>query len=126
MPCILIGTMYIDKEKMQLLRFEGEVKGYTMKVNVGDRAAMVPGECRVKVQYTHQRGFTEVEKSDCIVSCLGRTYNLQLINLGEKKIKGEPSVPVDGDIIHAIRQAGYNSKLMESEAVRSIIAIPHP
>ena len=110
---VLIGTMYLDKGGKRLRSFSGE-----LAVEHKGEKANTNYECHVQVEYTHRRGFTEVEKLHCSVSIEGHRYNLQLVNIGHKMPSSKPVVPVDGDIIKAIKQAGYNPELMESKEVR--------
>ena len=110
---ILTGTMQIDKRGNRLRSFSGklEFEEQGRKVNFDN-------ESQLQIEYTHRRGFTEVEKIHCSISVEGHRYNLQLVNIRLKKPDGLPAVPVGEDIIKAVKQAGYNTELMESEAVK--------
>lgn len=110
---ILTGTMQIDKRGNRLRSFSGklEFEEQGRKVNFDN-------ESQLQIEYTHRRGFTEVEKIHCSISVEGHRYNLQLVNIRLKKPDGLPAVPVGEDIIKAVKQAGYNMELMESEAVK--------
>ena len=59
--CILEGTAYVDARKKQLLAFEGRLMGYIVPLSKGSQ----DGDIRLKIMYTHERGYTEVESLAC-------------------------------------------------------------
>ena len=62
---ILYGKLYIDAQTFRLLRFDGAVRGLMTSMDrLGENKELEqPATIRLQFHYTHQRGFTEVEKA---------------------------------------------------------------
>ena len=113
---VLKGTMQIEKKGKRLRSFEGRLEYEDL-----GRKVIFDNDSYLQIEYTHRRGFTEVERIECSVSVEGHRYRLELFNIGQKKPDGLQAVPIDEDIIKAVRQAGYNPELWENEAVKEAI-----
>ena len=109
----LTGTMQIEKKGSRLRSFSGR-----LEFEDQGRKIEVDSEYHMQIEYTHRRGFIEVDKIHCSILVKGNRYHLQLFNIGKEKFDGLPAVPIEGDIIKAVKQAGYNPALWENEAVK--------
>lgn len=120
--CILNGTIYIDKKKERLLSFDGELIGFMARMKLEEETTLRPASCHIQIEYTHNNGYTEIEKSRCTVKCEHAETTLSLTNIGPKPFsKKDKCIAILGNLPEAVRQAGYNPALWENEAVKKAI-----
>lgn len=110
---ILDGTLYIDRKRCRLLRFDGQMHG--LQIVLYDQAReqhyYAGIDYTMHVDYRHDHGFTEIANmSGTIVRDSVKIRQL-LYNLGDKKLSFQKSVRVGENMIHAIDQAGFDSTL---------------
>ncbi len=116
---VLTGTMYIDKAKGHLISFDGELTGFRTWRKQSEEISRQPASCLVHVEYTHQRGYTEIEKSICVVKCDNMESRLALTNIGPDAFaQMNKGVRIQGNLAKAIHEAGYDPELWENEAVK--------
>ena len=120
--CILNGTIYIDKKKERLLSFDGELIGFMARMKLEEETTLRPASCHIQIEYTHNNGYTEIEKSKCTVKCENAETTLSLTNIGPKPFsKKDKCIAILGNLPEAVREAGYNPALWENEAVKKAI-----
>ena len=119
---ILNGTIYIDRKKKRLLSFDGELIGLQARMKQAEEIISRPASCHVKIEYGHRHGYTEIQKSSCIVKCENSESAFTLFNIGSNSLsRVGNSVPLRGNLPEAIRQAGDNPELWENEVVKEAI-----
>jgi len=114
------GTVSLT-DRRELLSFEGELLGKKLWVMKEGKRQAVRLSCHFKIDYTHRRGFTEVENYVCTINDGDEETAIELVNLGDSKLKAKKKIRIDGSLPEAIRQAGYNPELWENEAVKEAI-----
>ncbi|MCR4593322.1 MAG: carboxypeptidase-like regulatory domain-containing protein [Bacteroidaceae bacterium] len=110
---ILDGTMYIDRKRNRLLRFDGQVHG--LQVILYDQSReqhFITGiDYSMHVDYRHDHGFTEIANMSGVISKDSVKVRLLLYNLGDKKLTFRKSVRVRDNMMSAIDEAGIDSTL---------------
>ncbi|MBQ3992701.1 MAG: carboxypeptidase-like regulatory domain-containing protein [Bacteroidaceae bacterium] len=106
---VVQGTLYVDAETEQLLRFDGEVLGIFMSgLFVTD--ARKPTVLNIHALYDHQKGFTEVksyflEGENSALHFYARAFYVD-------KREGAGQI-IDNNMVAAIKKAGDNPMLWE-------------
>ena len=110
---VLEGTMYVDRKKCQLLRFDGEVQGLYMRFydHARQRASIDLMQCSLHVDYRHDHGFTEIANMSGTIVKGGVMLRYILFNLGDKEMEFKRSVHVGSNMVQAIDKVGYDSTL---------------
>ena len=110
---ILEGTLYVDRKKCQLLRFDGEVKGLYLRFydHARQRASINLMPCALHVDYRHDHGFTEIANMSGTLVKDNVVLRYILFNLGDKEMEFNKSVYVGNDMVKAIDKVGYDSTL---------------
>lgn len=120
-PALTVAGIVSLTGKKDLLSFNGELLGKIIWVMKEGIRQAVRLNCHFKIDYTHHRGFTEVEHYFCTINDGTEETIIELFNLGNNKLKSKKKVPLDGNLPEAIRKAGYNPALWENEAVKKAI-----
>ena len=81
----VVGTVGLDK-KCCLLYFDGELLGQSVWIMKEGHRNAVRLKCHIHTDYTHSRGFTEIEKSVCTASYGDNVCHFLLVNLGDSII----------------------------------------
>lgn len=110
---VLEGTLYVDRKKCRLLRFDGEVRGLYMRFYdyARKRATTDLMQCAIHVDYRHDHGFTEIANMSGTIVKGNVMLRYVLFNLGEKEMTFGKSVYVGNDMIQAIDKVGYDAAL---------------
>ena len=110
---ILEGTLYVDRKKCQLLRFDGEVKGLYIKLYdfARSRTSIDLMQCSIHVDYRHDHGFTEIDNMSGTIVKDKVMMRYILFNLGGWEMNFTKDVYVGDDLIPAIDRVGYDSTL---------------
>lgn len=110
---ILEGTLYVDRKKCQLLRFDGEVQGLYIRFydHARRRATIDLMPCNIHVDYRHDHGFTEIANMSGTIVKDDVMLRYILFNLGDKEMTFKKSVYVAGNMVQAIDRVGYDSTL---------------
>lgn len=110
---ILEGTMFVDRKKCQLLRFDGEVKGLYIRFYdyARQRSSIEMVGCTLHVDYRHDHGFTEIANMSGTILRDNVMVRYILFNLGEKEVTFNRTVYSGNDMIEAIDKVGYDSTL---------------
>lgn len=110
---MLDGTLYVDRKKCRLLRFDGEIHG--LQIVLYDQAReqyIVSGvQYTMHVDYRHDHGFTEIASMSGTLSKDSVTVRQLLFNIGDKNLKFSRSVRVKENMIRAIDEVGFDSVL---------------
>ena len=116
---ILEGTLYVDRKKCELLRFDGEVKGLYLRLydHARRRSAINLVQCSLHVDYHHDHGFTEIANMSGTLVKDNMMLRYILFNLGEKEMNFTKSVYVGNDMIQAIDKVGYDSTLWATTGI---------
>ena len=112
----LEGDIYID-HKCRLLAFDGRLLNYSMIVRDKDVMVKHPMTCHLHVDYTHERRFTEVEKSYCSIFYGEMKVHLLLFRLPKDFMSARQlkTVKVNGNMLKAIEEVGYNPEFWTQE-----------
>ena len=110
---ILEGTLYVDRKKCELLRFDGQVQGLYLRFydHARKRASTDLVQCAIHVDYRHDHGFTEIANMSGTIIKDKVMLMYILFNLGEKEVTFNKSVYAGNDMIQAIDKVGYDSTL---------------
>jgi hypothetical protein len=110
---IMDGTLYVDRKKCRLLRFDGQMHG--LQIAVYDQAreqhSIAGISHTIHVDYRYDHGFTEIANMSSTITKDTIKIRQLLYNLGDKKLKFNKSVRVRENMIRAIDQAGFDSTL---------------
>ena len=112
---ILYGKLYIDAKTFRLLRFDGAVRGLMTSMHrLGENKEKgLPATIRFQVHYTHQRGFTEVEKAYAQIHSDQLDVNMTLADANSIDLPTLKSVAVKENLLKAILSAGVNPDLQQ-------------
>ena len=116
---IMTGTLYVNSQ-YQILHFEGRLKNMALDTEKDFWAQANATEPRVRIAYTHRRGFTEVEYVACTLEAAGMRCRSIAYNLGKRKIKPAhgKGVRLEGNLLDAIDRAGYDPTLWRQTLIR--------
>lgn len=121
---ILTGTLYIDAKTKHVLRFDGQVENLTLDVIKDFYVDSTPVISKVKINFTHDRDYTEIESianslTNGSVTINSLLYNVNDLNLGaddkvkvkrakKKEIKKQEK---DDNVLASIDDAGFDALL---------------
>ncbi len=110
---ILEGTLYVDRKKCELLRFDGQLQGLYLRFYDHARryATICQVGCTLHVDYRHDHGFTEIANMSGTLLKDNVVLRYILFNLGEKEMNFSKSFRVGSNMMKAIDEAGYDSTL---------------
>ena len=116
---ILEGTLYVDYNKLQLLRFEGQMRGLHLRTydNARRRASIDTVQYTMHVDYRHDHGFTEIANMSGTIAKDKVMLRYLLFNLGDKEMAFSKSVRVKGNMLQAIDEVGYDSLLWQTTGI---------
>ena len=112
---LVYGKLYIDAKTFRLLRFDGAVRGLmtnTYRMD-GTTAEGRPATIRIQLHYTHQRGFTEVEKASAQIRSNQLYVSMILADAEHLAIPTDKGVSVKENLLKAILSAGVNPDLQQ-------------
>lgn len=116
---ILTGTLYIDAESLQLLKFEGQVENMYLDLFQDFYRTTSRILLFVTINYTHKRGYTEVESINYYVknndmSSQAILYNIDDLELGLGKKLNKKG----GDnMLASIDDAGFDRMLWNNSNI---------
>ncbi|MBO7592960.1 MAG: carboxypeptidase-like regulatory domain-containing protein [Bacteroidaceae bacterium] len=112
---ILYGKLYIDAQTFRLLRFDGAVRGLMTSMDrLGENKELEqPATIRLQFHYTHQRGFTEVEKASAQIHSNSLDVIMTLADADAIAIPTGKSVVVKENLLKAILAAGTSTDLQQ-------------
>lgn len=111
----LDGTLYVDRKKLQLLRFEGCLRNLYLRAydQAHRRTITTMIEYTMHADYRHDHGFTEIASmSGSLVKDSVKLRHI-LFNLGDKKLPFNKSVRVGSNMLESIDQVGCDSTLWQ-------------
>lgn len=104
---IIVGTLLIDYETLRPLSFDGYIENIKEWVNVDEYKCIEPIRPHFRVQYRHDRGFTEVATLFVRASMSKKDERNTLVNMGQMALP--PGVKVaDEGLYAAIDAAGFD------------------
>jgi len=72
---------------------------------------------KFQVEYTHERGFTEVSHMHLEGKNEDYTFDTILLNLGDESGEKYPAVLVKSNLLDAMRFAGYDERMWEQYSI---------
>jgi len=115
------GSIYVDAETFQLLRFEGQGQRDIVKHKVRGIGWVMPIDYSFVVNYIDDNGFTEVESVYFTThfNCLDLDYDTTgiLYNVGERYVKGQGRMGFNDNLPWNIRKQGIDRKFWEDNEV---------
>ena len=113
---VLYGNLYIDAKTFRLLRFDGALRGMRVLVSRhgGIEDQVQDATIRIQVHYTHQRGFTEVDKASAQIQARGLVASMVLAGAEDVAAPSEKGVLVKENLLKAILAAGTNPDLQQN------------
>ena len=110
---VLDGTLYVDRKRCRLLRFDGQMHGLQIVLydQARDKYLYTSVNYTMHVDYRHDHGFTEISNMSDVITKDSVKIRQLLYNLGDKKLQFKNSVRVGKNMIHAIDMAGFDSTL---------------
>lgn len=104
---IIIGTLLIDYDTMQPLSFDGYLENVTEWLRIDNYRALERTRPHFRIQYRHDRGFTEVASLFVRDQLSKKDERNTLVNMGQMTLP--PGVQVTGDNLYAsIDAAGFD------------------
>ncbi|MBQ0048370.1 MAG: carboxypeptidase-like regulatory domain-containing protein [Prevotellaceae bacterium] len=124
---ILTGTLYIDAKTKHVLRFDGQVENLTLDVIKDFYVDSTPVISKVKINFTHKRGYTEIESiansmTNESVTVNSLLYNVDDLNIDAndnsnkktaKKKKEIKKQEKSDNVLASIDDAGFDALLWE-------------
>ena len=117
----LEGTMYVDAKSYRLLSFEGKVRNMLLDVGVDFHSKSNAASPTVKIIYTHDNGFTEVESVVATMEVGKLKTRSVLYNMRDYSLPFDKVHVMKSDLLSAIDGAGYDSTLWSNEVVRRTV-----
>lgn len=110
---ILNGTLFVDKKRCRLLRFDGEVMGLWMGLydQARERRYVTPVQYTMHMDFRHDHGFTEIANISGTLTKDSVSVRLLLFNFGDKELKFNKAVRVHGNMVQSIDEVGFDSTL---------------
>ncbi len=110
---ILTGTLYVDAQTMQMLRFDGQVENVSVQIKKDLQVITSPITLTVHINYRHDKGYTEVSDIATVIHSGDLTskailYNVDNLNLGLKARNGKKA---GENILSSIDDAGFEEAL---------------
>ncbi|MBR3512908.1 MAG: carboxypeptidase-like regulatory domain-containing protein [Bacteroidaceae bacterium] len=104
---IIVGTLLIDYDTMQPLSFNGSILNLQELVNVDEFRTMEDVAPHFRIQYRHDRGFTEVSTLYVRDRLLKKDSRSTLVNVGQMVLP--PGIPLSGEnLFESIDAAGFD------------------
>lgn len=85
---ILTGTLYIDAKTKQVLRFDGQVENLTLDIVKDFYVQSTPIISKININFTHDKGYTEVQSIANSMTNGNVTINSLLYNVNDLNIDG--------------------------------------
>ena len=116
---LLEGTLYVDRQKCELLRFDGEMQGLYLRFydHAYKRATANLVQCTLHVDYRHDHGFTEIANMSGTLVKDNIMLRYILFNLGEKEMTFKKNVRAGDNMMKAIDEAGFDSTLWDMTGI---------
>lgn len=122
-PAILTGTVYIDAKTRHLLRFDGQVENMELQTIKDFYVRTAPIDMKLNINFTHEKGFTEVASiantiTDGVVTINSLLYNVDDLGLNvnngkrEKKKKIKTQIQRE-NMLASIDDAGFDALLWQ-------------
>ena len=105
------GVVYVDAKKFRLLAFEGTLHNVTLDLERDFRKESAAVTPRIRINYTHDRGYAEVESMVVTMEAGDLKSRSVLMSLGEKKLPFRNKVEVKDNLVEAIDQTRADSSL---------------
>ncbi len=117
----LEGKLYVDAMDYRVLSFEGKLRNMIMDTGVDFHNKAVRAEMDVKVMYTHDNGFTEVENVVCHMKAGDLKSRSILYNMNKQPLPFEEAQKAGDNLATIIENAGYDSTLWNLDVVRRTV-----
>lgn len=110
---VLDGTLYVDRKKCRLLRFDGELHNLNMRVydQAHERSSSTPVVYTMHVDYSYDHGFCEIANMSGVMMKDDVKVHHLLFNLGDRKMKFSNSLRVGNNMLQTIDKVGCDSTL---------------
>ena len=112
---ILTGTLYLDAKTLHVLKFEGRVENLLLDIFKDFYRKTTPILLDVTINYSHDKGYTEVQNISYKVtngdmSSTAILYNVDDMNLG---LNSKKSKKTGENMLSSIDNAGFDQMLWE-------------
>ena len=115
------GSLYVDANSFQLLKFEGEGQMDVVKHKYRGIGWIMPIQYSFVVNYIHDNDFTEVGSVyfKTHFTCVDHDFDTTgtLYNVGERYVKGRDKMEFDDNLLWTIRKQGLNNEFWEENEV---------
>lgn len=110
---ILDGTLYVDRKKCQLLRFDGKLHNLALVFfdQARNKYFSFSVDYTMHVDYRHDHGFTEIASMSGHMTNEDVKLHHILFNLGEKRMKFDKAIQVGNNMLETIDRVGCDSIL---------------
>ncbi|MBR5608603.1 MAG: hypothetical protein IKW44_09480, partial [Bacteroidaceae bacterium] len=115
------GTLYVDAKSYRVLSFEGKMRNMALDVGVDFHSKSNSASPVVKIIYTHDRGFSEVESVVATMEVDKLKTRSVLYNMRDYRLPFDDLHQMKSDLVSAIDEAGYDSTLWSNEVVRRTV-----
>ncbi len=117
----MTGKLYVDAADYRVLSFEGRMQNMVMDAGVDFHSQATRAEVEVRVMYTHENGFTEVENVVCHMSAGTLKSRSILYNMNKQPLPFEETQKSEDNLARVISEAGYDSTLWNLDVVRRTV-----
>ena len=116
------GVVYVDAKKFRLMAFEGTLHNVTLDLERDFRKESAAVTPRIRINYTHDRGYAEVESMVVTMEAGDLKSRSVLMSLGEKKLPFRNKVEVKDNLVEAIDQTRADSSLWNLAYIQRSVA----
>ena len=116
------GVVYVDAKKYRLMAFEGTLHNVTLDLERDFRKESAAVTPRIRINYTHDRGYAEVESMVVTMEAGDLKSRSVLMSLGEKKLPFRNKVEVKDNLVEAIDQTHADSSLWNLAYIQRSVA----
>jgi hypothetical protein len=108
---IMGGTLYVDAQTLELLRFEGTIKDLGAVVNYADMDEKTTLDVNVSINYQHKNGFTEV--TDITASSINEDvqFHTVMTNVKDYQLSFTNGELIGRNLVTTIEKVGSNPEL---------------
>ena len=107
----LVGELYVDAKKLDLLRFKGEIPSLAMEVKNGKVGKTISVNISINADYTRENGFSKVANISASIRNEGFNTHALLYRMDSLSVVTKEGEKVKDNLLSTIDQVGNDSPL---------------
>ncbi|MCR5435162.1 MAG: carboxypeptidase-like regulatory domain-containing protein [Bacteroidaceae bacterium] len=115
---ILTGDLYVEPKTFHVLHFKGEILNATLEVARDMRREKEPVKLCMSVDYSHEKGYTEVVSANQTLVCGNMKTHSFLYKIEDLESRNPKNSGRSDNLFELIDKAGYNPNLWKEEIVQ--------